>query len=468
MFNFKNSALRYGKIMLNKLRAIFNKNLLLSKIKNNKKQTVLAAVLMVLTVATSLFAANYRVGYTVKVDNVVLGVVATKGEYYEVLNEVKEEVGAISEIEFAPAPEESFSMDIVSVDSFTEKEELAENVKAIADGMAEAFVLTSDGEFVIALHTEDDANRLKDEYLKGFFDEKYELVDYATEVTVALSHVPEDTIKTFDEASCEFSLGKIETYTVTEEGDTKETIAEKFGVTTDDVINASETEEVSIGETVKIYTHKPIIPIKTVTYVNGNVKIPFKTEYEEDDTIYRGQKRIKKEGITGERYLHAYITEVDGIVTEENVIEEIIFSEPVTQIELVGTKEPPPSVGTGSFIMPTSGRLSSTFGRRWGRNHEGIDIANKVGTPIYATDNGIVVESEYKSNGYGNIIIIDHQNGYISYYAHCSKLYAKPGDVVAKGDLIAAIGNTGRSTGPHLHFEIRENNVPKNPYDYIK
>ena len=146
----------------------------------------------------------------------------------------------------------------------------------------------------------------------------------------------------------------------------------------------------------------------------------------------------------------------------------MIVSEPVTQIELVGTKEPPPSMGTGSFIMPASGRLTSPFGARWGRNHNGIDIAAKTGTPIYASDNGIVIESEYRNNGYGNIIKIDHQNGFVSYYAHCSELYANVGDVVAKGDLIAAIGNTGRSTGPHLHFEIRQDSVAKDPYNFIK
>lgn len=467
MFSFKDSALNHAKTMLNKCRDLFNKEALTAKILNNKKRTAAISAVAIFTTAVTLFSANYRVGYTVKVENVVLGVVATKGEYYEVLDEVKKEVDTISEIEFSPVADESFSMDIVSIDSFTQKEDLAENVKALSDGMVESYVITSDGEFVIALHTEDDAIKLKDEYLEGFFDEKFESVDYATEVLVTKSHVPEDTIKTFDEAEDEFLLGKVEIYTV-EENDTVESIAQKYNVLPEDILKKNEIEEVTVGTTVKIYTDKPVIPIKTITYVNGNVDIPFETQKVEDSSLYRGQTRIKTEGVVGTKYLHAYITEVDGAVTDENVIEEIIFSEPVTQIELTGTKEPPPEVGTGDFLMPTSGRLTSNFGRRWGRNHNGIDIAAKTGTPIYATDNGIIVESEYQSNGYGNIVKIDHQNGYISYYAHCSKLYANVGDVVAKGDLIAAVGNTGRSTGPHLHFEIRYNDVVKNPYNFIK
>lgn len=467
MFNFKDSALNYAKTMLNKCRNLFDKEAITAKILNNKKRTAVILAVAIFTTAITLFSANYRVGYTVKVENVVLGVVATKGEYYEVLDEVKKEVDTISEIEFSPVTDESFSMDIVSIDSFTQKEELAENVKALSDGMVESYVITSNGEFVIALHTQEDAIRLKDEYLEGFFDGKYELVDYATEVLVTKSHVPEDTIKTFDEGKSEFLLGKVEIYTV-EENDTVELIAQKYNVLPEDILTDNEIEEITVGANIKIYTDKPIIPIKTVTYVNGNVDVPFEIEKAEDNSLYRGQTRIKTEGVAGTKYLHAYITEVDGVVTEENIIESQIISEPVTQVELVGTKEPPPEVGTGSFLMPTSGRLTSAFGRRWGRNHDGIDIGAKTGTPIYATDNGIVIESEYQSNGYGNIVKIDHQNGYVSYYAHCSKLYAKVGDVVAKGDLIAAVGNTGRSTGPHLHFEIRYNDVVKNPYNFIK
>lgn len=467
MFNLKVSASIYARKMLNKCQHFCDIEAIKAKILANKKKTALITVVAVIAIAFAIFSINFRVGYTVKVENVVLGTVATKGEYYEVLDEVKEELSQISSIQFGPIPDESFSMEIVSVDSFTKKEELAENVKAISDQTVECYTITSDGEFVVALHNEEDAIRLKDEYLNSFYEDKYSVVSYNTEVLVVKSHVPEDTIKTFDEAKEKFSLGKVYEYTVSE-NDTIEQIAKRFDVSPEDILEDNEISEIVIGDVLKIYTNKPIIPIKTVEYVNGNVEIPYETETHEDASIYKGQKRVTTKGKCGEKYLHAYVTKVDGITTEEDVIETRLISSPVTQVELVGTKEPPPSVGTGSFIMPTSGRLTSSFGRRWGRNHNGIDIAAKSGTPIYATDNGIVVESEYQSNGYGNIIKIDHQNGFVSYYAHCSTLYVNVGDVVASGDLIAAVGNTGRSTGPHLHFEIRHNDIPQNPYKYVK
>ncbi len=467
MLNFKNSARRLFNLALNKYQLICDPRGIKTKILKNKKKSAYIASLAVLSIALSIFAANYRLGYEVKVEDVVLGTVATKGEYYEILDEVKTEVNNISEIDFEPVRDESFNMEIVSVNSFTKKEEIVENVKAIADGMQESFAITQNGQFVIALHSEEDAVRLKDEYLALFYDDKYQEVTYGAKVLVEKRHVPEDTIKDFDQAEEEFLAGKVETYTVLD-GDTIEKIAESFNVFAQDILNDNEISEITVGHTLKIHTKKPIIPIKTVEYINGDVEIPYEIIKQEDSSVYEGQTRIKTEGKPGKKYLNAYITRVDGVITEEDIIKEQELYAPTAQIELVGTKKAPSSFGTGKFIMPTSGTLTSSFGRRWGRSHTGIDIASSVGTPIYATDNGIVIESEYQKNGYGNIIKIDHQNGFVSYYAHCSKLYANVGDVVAKGDLIASMGNTGRSTGPHLHFEIRKDDVPKNPYNYIK
>lgn len=124
-------------------------------------------------------------------------------------------------------------------------------------------------------------------------------------------------------------------------------------------------------------------------------------------------------------------------------------------------------------LWPTKGRLSSTFGNRknpFGRGikfHYGIDIANSIGTDIWAAGSGRVVFSGYKA-GYGNTIIIDHGNGYKSYYAHNSKLLVNRGDRVEKGQLIAKMGNTGRSTGPHLHFEIHKDGKAIDPLTVLK
>ena len=124
-------------------------------------------------------------------------------------------------------------------------------------------------------------------------------------------------------------------------------------------------------------------------------------------------------------------------------------------------------MATGVFAMPTRGRFSSGYGSRWGRMHRGIDIAAKTGTPINAADGGKVTFAGRQS-GYGYMVEIDHENGYKTRYAHCSKLFVSKGDRVYKGEHIANVGNTGRSTGSHLHFEVLKNGVHVNPSKYVK
>ena len=459
MLIFYSQAPEKVKAALNKCRKFFGRK--------NKKIISLSTVTAFL-VGVVLVTTNYRVGYTVIIDDTVLGTVATKSEYYQILDEVKEEVSTISEIEFEPASNEQFSMEIVPVKSFTEKDELVENIKSTDENMISAYAIHADGQFITALPAEDTANTLLTEYLADFDEQNEQIeVSFGAEVTVDEILVPQDVISDYDGAKELMAKGKTITYTTTAE-DTPEAIAESFQTTPEAILSDNDTEEISEGMTLKIATDEPIIPIKTVEHIDGNVEIPFETETVEDDTVYEGQTKITTEGVPGTKYLNAYITKVNGVVTMESIVESYVVEEPVTEIVSAGTKELPPDVGTGEFIMPTSGRLTSTYGRRWGRAHTGIDLAASVGTPIYAADNGIVTEAEYQRNGYGNIIKVDHQNGFVTYYAHCSELYVKPGDIVAKGDLIAAVGNTGRSTGPHLHFEVRIDGDHKDPLKYIK
>lgn len=126
------------------------------------------------------------------------------------------------------------------------------------------------------------------------------------------------------------------------------------------------------------------------------------------------------------------------------------------------------SRGTSSrgFIWPVTGRISSQYGQRNGRLHKGIDIAVPVGTKVKATKVGTVIYSGWVS-GYGNTIMVDHGNGLVTLYGHNSKLLVTWGDKVKQGQAVALSGNTGRSTGPHLHFEIQVNGKAVNPKPYL-
>ena len=120
-------------------------------------------------------------------------------------------------------------------------------------------------------------------------------------------------------------------------------------------------------------------------------------------------------------------------------------------------------------VLPVTGRITSRYGERSSlrrSTHTGLDIACNTGTDIKVVSNGTVTFSG-KKGSYGNLIIVDHGNGVETWYGHCSKLYAKVGDTVTAGDVVAAVGSTGNSTGPHLHFEIRINGECVNPQSYV-
>lgn len=121
---------------------------------------------------------------------------------------------------------------------------------------------------------------------------------------------------------------------------------------------------------------------------------------------------------------------------------------------------------------PVKGWLTSIFGMRKSpftgrpKMHEGLDIAAQTGTPVYATADGIVTQAE-TAPGYGKLVVVDHGYGYKTYYAHNSKLYVKVGARIQRGDKLAAVGNTGSSTGSHVHYEVRRNGVPLNPKKFL-
>ncbi len=116
---------------------------------------------------------------------------------------------------------------------------------------------------------------------------------------------------------------------------------------------------------------------------------------------------------------------------------------------------------------PVKGTLTSTFGKRGGRKHEGIDIGASKGTPIYAAADGQVMFSDWGPTGYGLMVIIKHKHHLTTVYAHNSKNWVRKNAWVKRGQKVASVGRTGRATGPHLHFEVRNDTHPRNPLKYL-
>jgi murein DD-endopeptidase MepM/ murein hydrolase activator NlpD len=123
-------------------------------------------------------------------------------------------------------------------------------------------------------------------------------------------------------------------------------------------------------------------------------------------------------------------------------------------------------------LWPIEGRILSGFAERTdpfsgeGAFHKGVDISAPTGTPIHSTADGIVVSSE-PMGGYGRLVIVDHGGGVHTYYAHLSKILVHAGQELHRGDLVGLVGSSGRTTAPHLHYEVRVGGTPMNPYRYL-
>jgi len=159
-----------------------------------------------------------------------------------------------------------------------------------------------------------------------------------------------------------------------------------------------------------------------------------------------------------------YISEVDGLLAQSAALAAKIRAAQSTAP--VQHDSPTRPVSSAGLVWPVQGPLTSPFGFRWGRMHEGIDIAVPTGTPVVSAAAGTVIVAGWMG-GYGNLVVVDHGNGIATAYAHNSSLAAGVGQSVAQGQLIAYAGNTGHSFGPHLHFEVRVNGSAADPLGYL-
>ena len=180
--------------------------------------------------------------------------------------------------------------------------------------------------------------------------------------------------------------------------------------------------------------------------------IPFATDYLYDEEMWIVQSEVLDPGEEGKLQLVYLVTSLNGVEIEREKISETVLKEPVSQIKVVGTAQVP-SVGTGQFIWPVDGGGEVTPGRGFSAWHTGIDIGGELGTNILAADSGVVWFSG-RGGSQGNYIIIYHGQ-YWTMYLHNDVNLVNKGDAVEQGDIIARLGSTGRSTGPHLHFEVR-------------
>lgn len=214
------------------------------------------------------------------------------------------------------------------------------------------------------------------------------------------------------------------------------------------------------------------LSVKTTVKETADIKLSYKTITNKSSAYSVGYYAVTTNGSEGLKHTVNNVVYLNGEEISRETAEDVIVSQPVNQVVTVGTA-PSYGSGNGSLLFPLSKAtykyISSPFGDMQDRSkpHKGVDFAANRGTPIYAADDGTVVEACYNNSGYGYVVTIDHGNGMKTRYAHNSQNLVSVGQTVAKGQTIALVGSTGQSTGYHLHFEVQINGVVVNPMIYI-
>lgn len=215
------------------------------------------------------------------------------------------------------------------------------------------------------------------------------------------------------------------------------------------------------------------LDVVTTANTVSTYSVPFETVTSRTSSKKAGYISVKTKGVDGVKEKTEVSTYLNGVLTESSVVSDVYVTEPVNEVIIVGTgktsySQTVQNASASGFVWPLAvkGIVTSHYGERGSGNHGGVDIACDKGVDIYAVKGGTVTFSGTYAT-YGKLVVIDHGNGVQTKYAHCSELYVKKGDTVVQGQVIAAVGSTGRSTGNHLHFEVVINGGRVNPEPYI-
>ncbi|WLR50840.1 peptidoglycan DD-metalloendopeptidase family protein [Bacillus tianshenii] len=282
--------------------------------------------------------------------------------------------------------------------------------------------------------------------------------------------VPEDilsvkkAIKLFNKGTLEPKKHEIQ------EGEVLGNIASQYDLSVKKLLELNpgvkENSLIQIGDQLNVQEYMPFVDVIIEKKGRSKQELPFEIEVVETDEMYRGDTKVKQAGQKGAKSTAYMLVKKNGKVVSKQILEEKTLKEPVKKIVYKGTKVVP-SRGTGELEWPThGGTITSVMGYRWGRQHKGIDIAGVSNRSIKAADNG-VVEFAGRDGGYGNKVVVNHNNGTKTLYAHLSEINVQVGQTVPRGTKIGVMGTTGDSTGVHLHFEVLKNGSNVDPQNYF-
>lgn len=294
--------------------------------------------------------------------------------------------------------------------------------------------------------------------------EKIESMSFGETVTIKKSYVnaDENIFVNSSDLTQYLLFGTTEkqkTYVV-KSGEDIETIAFNHQLNTQEFLIANPTftsadQLLSPGQIVNIGLLNPAVNLYYKKYVVVDEEFAFETETEFSAGLSSGTKYVKQNGENGINRNEKEVVYKNGDIQSADIKKSTEIKPAVPKVVVRGLQGSVTPNDNGDWKWPTVSpyTITSPYGYRWGKLHRAVDVAGKFDSPIVAIEGGIVITSEWQSSG-GNVIVVDHLNGYFSEYAHLNKKYVKVGDYVKRGDVIGLMGKTGFATGTHLHFGI--------------
>lgn len=425
------------------------------------------------------YGMGLEYGINVEYNGKNLGIISEESEFDEAAKEVQKRISYVDSneyIEFSP----KFSLKIISEDdSFMNTQQLANKMLSESNKeLADAYGIYVDGQFIGAVR---DKNKVADTMTKNLLNYKVDgeirdmcyskSIDYVEGIYLTESVISEnEAIKKLTAKNY-----STESYVV-QKSDSIVSVCQKYNMTEEKFkeLNPSLDEEKSLvpGTVIKVLEAESFIPIQYIRELETTSFIDYETIEVETSEINLGRSELLVKGSRGEKQNKIEVTYIDGVERSRKTLSSVITKEPTVEQIGIGTYTAKPAssdtvlTGSGKFAWPVDGGfISDPFISD--RNHKGMDIAAPAGTDIYAAGDGVVVASGWNTGGYGYFVMIDHLDGYETLYGHCSGLYVVEGQTVTRGQLIAAVGTTGDSTGNHCHFEVRENGMCLNPANFV-
>ena len=410
-----------------------------------------------IVVAVVLFLSTHTLAIKVTMNDRVIGYVNNTDEYDAAVIKAEEvlteQIGEESRIESVPA----YEIAMVRRDKVLDEAELEKMVTQVsAETVGKNYGLFVDGT-LIGTYNKESAILEMLENIKAPYKTSSgnEVAVFVQNVEVLEGTYADSFAMTIAEMRSRLlTASTIEQYTWAEE-DTVEAVLAKYNMTSDmfNQLNPNLKEELEVGDKVNVVVVKPLVSVQVQRTIVYDEAIPHETDISYDPNVWKNKKTVVTEGVDGVSEITATVLLIDGVEQGREIISQIVTREPITEVVIEGTKE---IVSSGKYLWPIDSSFLITdryFEDRGERNHGALDIAATEGISIYACDAGTVIEANWYGT-YGYQILILHDDGIYTRYAHCSALLVSEGEQVYQGQEIALLGNTGWSTGPHLHLEF--------------